>query len=186
MEFASDKELLTPISNYLGTFPVIGNIRIIETISNDNKKDSQLFHLDPEDYKQVKVFINLSNINYENGPLTVLKASKSKQILDQIKDPFSRVSDNSIYGLTNDNDFLECTSPVGTAFVVDTCSCFHMGSRTRIGNRIILLITYLRFPGIVEPGRTSNIDFKNLNINLPDHEYSNKLFKFLRPRYLKI
>tara|TARA_Y100000589_G_scaffold246871_1_gene234660 strand:- start:20020 stop:20973 length:954 start_codon:yes stop_codon:yes gene_type:complete len=182
-DFASDLKLINSISRYLGIFPIIGNIRIIESIENDTMISSQLFHLDPEDYKQVKIFINLSDITFENGPLTLLSSSETKKIIKKVKNPYLRVSDDEIYKLSNKNNFFECIAPFGQAFAVDTCSCFHMGSRTRMGNRIVLVISYLSFPGIVEPGRTSNIDFKRLGIKIKGKN-SNMLLRSLRPKYL--
>lgn len=186
IEFATDVNLISSITKYLGIFPVLGNIRIIETIENDTCISSQLFHLDPEDYKQVKIFINLTDVALENGPLTVLNAKKTKKVKGKILNPYGRVSDKNLFKLTNKGDYFQSIGPKGSAFAVDTCSCFHMGSRTRKNNRIVLLISYLSFPCIVEPGRTSNLDFTALGLGsfLKNEEYAKMLFRSLRPNYL--
>ena len=72
--------LLPIISNYIGTLPVLANASYWYS---PNKKTevgrSQSWHLDSEDFKQVKVFIPIEEITLENGPLQLFKLTNQKK-----------------------------------------------------------------------------------------------------------
>ena len=44
------------------------------------ESSSQKYHLDHEDYKQVKGFLFIEDVDLDSGPLTVINALESKNI----------------------------------------------------------------------------------------------------------
>ena len=123
-----------------------------------------------------------------HGPITAINAIKSKEIYQVSTNPFVRLSDDYINNYAKESDFFEGSGPKGRGFLIDTSRCFHMGSRTRVGNRIMLILSYHRSPGIFEPSIKSNTMFNELGINveeMPDL-YSKMLLSPLRPNYLSL
>lgn len=169
LAFATSKELVSSVAGYLGTFPVLTSMRLWYTETNDSTQSAQLYHIDQEDFHQFKVFININDVSSDNGPLTIVKAQPSRRIYKELKDPFHRVSDGDILKRCNSGDVVELVGPAGTAGYVDTSACFHMGSRTRSGGRLVLMISYLAFPVIRE---TDSSIFDRTRIpwsDLPDY-----------------
>jgi hypothetical protein len=154
LAFATSKELVSSVVGYLGTFPVLASIRLWYTETNESTQSAQLFHIDQEDFHQFKVFVNINDVSSDNGPLTIVNAQASRRIYKELKDPFHRVSDGDILKRCNSSDVVELVGPAGTAGYVDTSACFHMGSRTRSGGRLVLMISFLAYPVIRETDST--------------------------------
>ena len=148
--FACDAGLVSAVSAYLGTFPVLANIQLWHTGKNDYLQSAQRFHIDQEDFRQIKIFINVKEVKPDNGPLTVLKAQASKRILKKFENPYQRVPDKIISENSDMGDVIEFIGQAGSAGYADTARCFHMGSRTRSGSRLVLMLHYVAFPVIRE------------------------------------
>ena len=101
--------------------------------------------MDPEDYKQLKIYIPIEKITTENGPVTFLNSKDSYKIYNdlilkkRIKNRNSKVEDNTIYsysssspksGILNTDQFL----------ALDTCRCWHYGSRkSKLPRKVLFL-----------------------------------------------
>lgn len=129
--------LLPIISNYIGTLPVLANASYWYS---PNKKTevgrSQSWHLDSEDFKQVKVFIPIEEITLKNGPLTIIQADKSEKIRSMlqkkkiIQKRNTKLTDKIIEESYNDENFIyPITLKFDQIALVDTCRCYHYGSR---------------------------------------------------------
>ncbi len=129
--------LLPIISNYIGTLPVLANASYWYSPNKKTEEGrSQSWHLDSEDFKQVKVFIPIEEITIENGPLTIIQADKSEKIRSLlqkkkiIKKRNTKLTDNIIEENYNDVNFIyPVTLKSDQIALVDTCRCYHYGSR---------------------------------------------------------
>ncbi len=145
LQLAMSPEILKPISDYLGTFPVLSSAALWYSPNKDmSSKGSQLYHLDGEDIRQVKCFLPVEEITEDSGPLTILPADKSNYIYDdlhqkgRIKRRNTKLDDDMIYNYTDIENTVKIVGQPGTVAFVDTCRCYHYGSRTAKKPRVLL------------------------------------------------
>ena len=120
----------------------------------DNKnynslKGSQLFHTDGVTIKQLKLFINLNEIQKENGATDIIskdyskkifRISKKKNIID-IKT--QKIDENFFYKNFSDCKIYSLAGPAGEANIVDTSNCYHRGGKMNFGERYLLMVQIL-------------------------------------------
>lgn len=134
MRFALREDLLHSISNYLGMVPILNSIMVwYSQNSGEDLNRSQLYHLDIEDDRQMKIFIACREMTQENGPFTFLDAKSSQQIADAIhltdKGERGRVPDEDVEKYRGDGKILQFLGAAGSVAAVDTSRCMHFGSR---------------------------------------------------------
>ena len=178
-EFIRSKSFLSPIIDYLGSFPILWTSQL--WFSPNTKFTfgrSQNYHMDNEDYKQIKCFIPLEDINEENGPLTIIDAKKTKQIIKKLKKEkkvkyrHSKISDEIMYGLQDENESIKLTAKVGEVIYVDTSRCYHYGSRPSPKSRKLLFLQFFSINS-----RKINFFQKEYNQNLIDNT-EREIYKF--------
>lgn len=145
-DLACDPLLLGPIAEYLGCVPVLHRAALSYSPNQVYVGSSQRYHRDTQDYRQVKCFIYLDEVTEDSGPLTIIPAAQSRQIYDrlfkqkQAKRRHQSQDDDEIYGLGVVDRGLPLCGPRGSASFVDTCACYHYGSRP--GSRPRYLLYY--------------------------------------------
>lgn len=149
LQLAMSPEILKPIAEYLGTFPILSSAAIwYSPNKNPEPKGSQLYHLDGEDIKQVKCFIPIEEITPDSGPLTILPASVSDDIYNELLSEGklnrrnTKIEDDIIYTKTTEDKSIKVTGKPGTVAFVDTCRCYHYGSRAAQRPRVLLHLHY--------------------------------------------
>ena len=86
-EFSCDEKIINVISEYLGSKPVLNTANLwYSPNENFSIGNSQSFHLDGEDLRQVKIFINLYPVNKYSGPLTIYPRDISETIYKKLKE----------------------------------------------------------------------------------------------------
>ena len=72
-------------TRYLGTLPILESFQMwYSPNDSDELIGSQLLHRDPEDFRQLKIFIPIEDILIENGPLNVIDKNESKILYDNL------------------------------------------------------------------------------------------------------
>ena len=175
IEFATSKNLISVITNYLGEIPILLAINLYLSPKNENEKysSSQLFHLDTEQHKQIKIFYLLHDTDISHGPLEFIDKLKTENILKKINYSGKRISDDTIKNLNLNNSFVNdkiFTGRRGSGLMIDSSNCLHRGSRKILKNRYILQFQYFsKF--------SSFKSYKNkMNLNLDKY---NDFTKFL-------
>ncbi len=147
--FLMSPSFLAPISEYLGSFPVLWTSSIWFSPNTEfTFGRSQNYHMDNEDFKQIKCFIPLEDINIENGPLTVINAKQTKQLFEKlrkkkiIKYRHTKITDEVIYSFQNKKDEVKLTAKTGEVLFLDTSRCYHYGSRPSPKSRRLLFIQF--------------------------------------------
>ena len=141
--------LLHPVTEYLGMLPVLQNATFLYS-PNETRTParSQLFHLDGEEYKQVKVFIHLDDVDEDTGPLTIIDGCNSRQLYKALKKSGltrfrnEKHEDETVFRFVDENAIHKLCGPRGTMSLVDTCNCYHYGSRYGKRPRLALLLHY--------------------------------------------
>ena len=173
LKFVTNKYLIEIVSRYLKCTPILTNLSLWYS-PNDKIfiNSSQEYHLDHEDYKQVKGFLFINEIDLQTGPLNVINVEHSNNIQKLIKykmtESYKRVNDQIIKDLKNKNININentITGKSGDLLLCDTSSCFHYGSRLGKKSRLILAFQYITPFGFSVDWNWKNYDkipFKDL------------------------
>lgn len=137
--------LVEAAARYLGTVPVWMGMELLYTPPNGTIVSSQLFHCDQADFRQVKFFINVNDVDETSGPLTFVPAKESRLAFEKLGRPEGRVEDDILFACLGSRDAVSLTGPAGCGVAVDTSQCFHYGSRENRKERIVLMIQYLTY-----------------------------------------
>ena len=144
-DFILSDLFLALATNYLGSVPRLSSVQLWWTTANETRKASQLYHMDTEDARQLKIFVNLSEVSAENGPFTFLPISKSNTLRKILNYRGGRLQDEKIRQHFSSNQEVHFIGGIGSGMAVDTSGCIHYGSRTRVGDRLMLMIQYVPF-----------------------------------------
>jgi hypothetical protein len=140
---AMHPEVLRIISNYMGMLPLLYRINILYSPNNEVvEQSSQFYHLDPEDVIMSKIFIFVEDVDADTGPTTLLPADLSMKVRHAITYRKGRVADDVVERLGRKENIVQATGPAGTLAFLDTCRCFHMGSRKASKPRFAIMIQY--------------------------------------------
>jgi hypothetical protein len=149
-KFVTNKYLIEIVSSYLNCVPLLTNLSLWYS-PNDKvyENSSQEYHLDHEDYKQVKGFLFINEIDLETGPLNLINLEQSNNIQNLINYKMTqsekRVNDQKIQNLKNNINIHEhvMTGKPGDLLLCDTSNCFHFGSRLGTKSRFILAFQFI-------------------------------------------
>jgi hypothetical protein len=170
MRLALSSEVLGAVAAYLGVVPLLHTVDVWHSRPTSGQlRSSQLFHLDSADVTQLKLFVHCTEVGADSGPLTVLDATRSQQIIDTLDPRFGggRLADDQVAAiLGGDSAGIALTGPPGTATFVDTSRCFHFGSRLPLNAppRTMVLIQYLTpYAPIYESDSVRDAPYRHLS-----------------------
>ena len=152
IDLAVHDDILAAVSAYLGQVPRLYNLMLWWSAPNQTVKGSQLYHYDHRDSRQAKVFINLTDVTEESGPLHFLKPADSLKVDARVGYSQGRYTDDEVYTAVSKSDVLTAVGEAGRGFIVDTGRCLHYGSRGNRSDRFILLVSFARVNS-VKPGK---------------------------------
>ena len=142
-------EIVNVVTNYIGFYPVLLQCQFWNSPNKYTcKSRSQQWHIDGEDYKQLKVFIPIEDITNDSGPLNIIDASNSKIIFDDlikkkiIHQRNTKINDSLINSYVSRNQIKKMTIKFGEFGFVDTCRCYHFGSRRDKKPRKLLFLHF--------------------------------------------
>ncbi|MBW4620699.1 MAG: hypothetical protein KME17_15255 [Cyanosarcina radialis HA8281-LM2] len=142
-KLAIDPNLLVPITRYFGVLPILLGFDINRASSQEILDwSSHLYHLDPEDTTQIKVFIYLTDVDEGMGPFTALPADLSKVVAKRFNYKRQRLKDEDVYRAIGYGHQKVCLGATGTTIFCDTNRCFHYGGRIENRERYVLTIYY--------------------------------------------
>jgi hypothetical protein len=150
VSFMVSRPVVDAVTHYLGTVPLLAGAALWWSPQNDTAASSQLFHLDNEDWKQVKVFINLFDTDAEMGPFTLLPANVSQRIVRDVGYVKGRIPDEQVEAAGGLDASRVLTGAPGSGAFVDTARCLHYGSRGNRQERLVLMFQFLRFDSPTE------------------------------------
>ena len=144
-DFILSDLFLALAANHLKGVPRLSSVQLWWTTANETRKASQLYHMDTEDGRQLKIFVNLSEVSAENGPFTFLPISRSNTLIKILNYRGGRLQDKKIRQHFSSNQEVYFIGDIGSGMAVDTSGCIHYGSRTQVGDRLMLMIQYVPF-----------------------------------------
>ncbi len=149
VRLALNPDILDSVTHYLRCVPLIQDIMVrwSPAVAREAFRSSQLFHLDGEDTRQIKIFVLCSEVGPENGPLQLMDAVTSARVRDALGYQYrSRVTDEQVREILGEAKLTPVVGAPGTVGLVDPSRCFHFGSRVTQGAdpRLVANVQYLR------------------------------------------
>jgi hypothetical protein len=154
-EFMLQDEILLTVIEYFRTVPFLSRIGMAHSIHVPElaRPDfHQRFHVDNDDFRHVKLFVNAIDVSADDGPLSFLPADVSARVLRALRREGKHVglrttfSDEEVFRHCAPSDLVRLIGPAGTAAFVDLSRCLHFGSRVRVHReRFILAAAFLRY-----------------------------------------
>lgn len=156
LEFALSDDLLGAALDYLGEAPVLSRVGVgvsLPSAANEAPAHSQLFHVDADDARQLKLLVNATHVEREDGPFSWLPADVSERVQRGLRGGLvGRVAAQQAQGATTTPRYWDCEvqslvserlvqrleGPPGTAVLIDTARCLHFGSRVQPGRRRVV------------------------------------------------
>lgn len=139
---ANDPLVLEIVGNYLGCRPTISSLGIRWSFARETGLAvTQSFHRDRDDWRSVKYFIYLTDVEADTGPHVYVKGSHRTRCGVRAK-PYGEEEVASRYG---EAAVTPVTGHRGTAFLADTFG-IHKGASPKRAGRLILQIQYSVLP----------------------------------------
>jgi hypothetical protein len=143
-KYASHPAVLKIVSDYFGLLPILLRINLLLSANDRLQENSSQFpHLDPEDFRQMKIFLYINDVDEETGPFQVLRADASDRVQNKYAYRFGRLTDAQLFAVAKPDDLIVCTGPSGTANFADTSRGFHFGSRPSPKQRKLVMYQYV-------------------------------------------
>jgi len=126
----------------------LGSVKLLSSVPDyETASGSQLYHCDHDDTRQVKLFLHVSDVDRESGPLHLIPAELSSEIKGHLNYRYGgnqgHVSDKEIFGEIAKDREVAILGKRGTFSLVDTSRCFHFGSRDMKKQRLVFYVQYL-------------------------------------------
>lgn len=168
LAIANDSRILNVVSKYFGLKPTISNVNCWWSFGErESAKEAQFYHRDLDDYKFLKIFFYLTDVDENSGPhIFVKKSHKINKLLD-----LRRFSDDEVEKEFGTNNILTLIEPKGSCFIEDTYGV-HKGQLPLKDNRLLLQIQYSYLPLHVEnytPKKSAHFE------NMKYDKYINRL-----------
>jgi hypothetical protein len=142
-----DSSLLKIAATYLNAKPVFTGSRLWWSFATNTSLEErlsfaqELFHYDPIDYRSLKFFFYLTDVDSTSGPHVCVRSShKNKKLSDQLTLFIGR-SDREINQYYQPEDILTICGNVGFGFAEDPF-CFHKGTPPQQRDRLMLQIEF--------------------------------------------
>ncbi|MBD2213543.1 phytanoyl-CoA dioxygenase family protein [Nostoc linckia FACHB-104] len=148
--WGSEQRLLNIIENYIGLPIAFQGVHLRRDFANDEQLTTELWHLDAEDRRMIKVIIYLNDVSQENGPFEYIPKSqmsliKELQIRSQIVPKTAKglvgLNDGEIEKIVPKSLWKSCPGKAGSIVIADPRAIFHHG-KPRTQSRSTLFFVY--------------------------------------------
>lgn len=165
------EDLAPVVANYIGSWPVFLNGKFWFSPNTKNFEGrSQNWHMDAEDVKQLKILIPVDEITQDHGPMKLIPANITNKIYYNLKKKKKtkfrneKHQDELINSVLenmnlNSNIIKSMTIKKDQIALIDTCRCYHYGSRKAINPRKIIALHFTSAFSIETPIFRRNIKF---------------------------
>lgn len=166
MDIANDPFLVRTAAQFLGCKPTISNMSVWWSFPTDGSaQEAENYHRDVDDWRFVKFFLYLSDVDSDSGPHRFVRNSHRSNRLTNLK----RITDEEVSANFPLEDQLEMTGKAGDAFMELTFG-LHKGQPPRKHRRLLLQVEYSVNPVAV-------YDYSPMKLESFSHDpYINRLY----------
>ena len=166
VNLANDPRLIEVAGRYLGCRPTISNLSIWWSLPADGTaQEAENYHRDVDDWRFVKFFLYLSDVDETAGPHCFVRGSHRSPKFLRIR----RVTDEEVSGAFPREDQLRIAGRAGDAFLEDTFGLHKGQPPTRI-RRLLFQVEYSVNPIAVYDYDPAPVGYANLDM------YTNRLY----------
>lgn len=149
LAIANDPAVLDAVQAALGCRPTIGYMAAWWSIaSSEEGQHAELFHRDYDDWRFVKLFVYLTEVDEGAGPHVYVRGSHRENRLM----PIRRYSDAEVEAAFGRDRFVQFQGTPGTSFLENTFG-FHRGLPARQTPRLMFQVVYCQGPILYGPLR---------------------------------
>lgn len=145
LKLANDESLGDLLESYFEFKPKLyHHATYLNCPYSSQPQHSQLWHRDPEDFKVVKVFIYLTDVDESSGPFIYVPGSQPRGRYSHLTPPSRhpwRLQDHEVESVFPKEYWTLCSGAAGTVIVADTVG-LHKGGFTISGYRGVAVFTY--------------------------------------------
>lgn len=142
LALANRPELLATAERFLGCRPTIGYLAAWWSYATPiGAQQAENFHRDVDDWRFVKFFVYLTDVDEDKGPHIYVRHSA----LTPATGPIRRYTDEEVRDAFPAEDILTMTGPAGSAFLEDTYG-MHKGQPLKHGHRLMFQAVYSIMP----------------------------------------
>jgi len=180
VQLVLNEDLIRLVNNYMKTYSRIEYFDLWYNIPvSSERMRSQLWHRDPDDIIDVKVFLYLTDVGPDNGPFEYINQSglhhKFGNILKRGIPNTPGATQEDINTWFKQKNMTTCTGPKGTMVFCDT-SGFHRGGFVEKDYRYLLTSAYVTNGGYFAAARELPINPLSASKALSDmQKYSGRL-----------
>ena len=151
LKFALSEKNIVTATKYLKVLPVIKKLIVYLNIpAPSEERGAALWHKDDFGYKSLDLFLAVSDININSGPLYYLKAKKELGVFLKIKNIIknalpgerNKVTLESFSNYFDKDKIGALIGKSGTGVFIDSFTTYHRGGYCKSENRIMLRISY--------------------------------------------
>ena len=140
LQVVNSSQILELVESYLGLKPTLGYLAAWWSFPpKDSLFGPENFHRDVDDWRFLKLFIYLTDVNSSTGGMHVYVKHSVNSRFGRNK--IRRFSDDEIFGHFGDDNILNIKGPAGLATLEDTFG-FHKGSPVMKGERLMFQAVY--------------------------------------------
>jgi Phytanoyl-CoA dioxygenase (PhyH) len=159
--------LMDVATMYLGCAPTVSNVSVWWSFPADGTaQEAENYHRDVDDWRFVKFFLYLTDVDEETGPHRFVKGSHCSTRFLVVR----RLTDKEVVNVFGAKNCLKLVGQKGDAFLEDTFG-LHKGEPPRNRRRLALQIEYSINPIAVYD--YTPLDILNANV---DDEYATRLY----------
>ena len=187
-EYACSEKIITTAAKYLKVFPTLNRIEVYHNIpiTPEKARGAMKWHRDDFGYKSLDLFIAITDIDDQNGPL--YSVDKKEKLGVYAK--FSETINNPIFGergKIEDEKFepylkkmgsVILKGKTGTGLFIDSFTTYHKGGQCLNKERIMLRFSYTTPDAINLDDNAEELKFYNnhLNKSIANNNFINFLF----------
>tara|TARA_B110001452_G_scaffold167264_1_gene139727 strand:+ start:486 stop:1508 length:1023 start_codon:yes stop_codon:yes gene_type:complete len=186
-EYACSEKIISTAAKYLKVFPTLNRIEVYHNIPNQSEKvrGAMMWHRDDFGYKSLDLFIAITDIDDENGPLySVDKREKLgvfAKFSETINNPTSgergKIEDQKFETYLKKMGCVILKGKTGTGLFIDSFTTYHKGGQCLSKERIMLRLSYTTPDAINLDDNSEELKFydKYSKNSMIDNKYINFL-----------
>ncbi|WP_075522963.1 hypothetical protein [Candidatus Pelagibacter communis] len=172
LKFAISDKMISISTDYLKVFPILNQVKIYKNYPTKfPKRGAMLWHKDDFGYKSLDLFINVSDVDHENGPLHVIKKNNPLGVFSksahEISNPVigerGKIDDKYI-DEKNNSENISIVKGQGNGVLIDSFRVYHRGGHCKKKNRIMMRLSYQTKDSLTFKTKENKINLiENLN-----------------------
>ena len=140
-----NQRLLDIVENYIGIPVYYHGSTLSKNIASSQGDEFGVrqWHIDPEDYRVIKIIIYLNDVDIGTGPFEYISKDLSENAIFSLNYDSGYISDDIFEKhAAPKKDWKTCTGPKGTIIMTDTGRLFHRAKPSSTGDRFALTYSY--------------------------------------------